>query len=346
MTRHHLCFWTTAVLALLSPACTKQSTSVDRAKLTTFAALPAAPASDTPAAAAKVALGRMLYFDARLSKGQDISCNSCHPLARYGADGNATSTGHAGKHGARNSPTVYNAALQFAQFWDGRAPDVEAQAGGPMLNPVEMAMPSEAAVVAVLKSMPGYVAAFRRAYPREKDPVTLQHATEAIGAFERGLLTPSRWDKFLAGDDTALTAEEKAGLNQFLATGCASCHSGALVGGGGFQKLGLVKPFTDPADPGRYAVTRNENDRMYFKVPTLRNVSATGPYFHDGKVTTLEGALAMMAEYQTGKKLSAAEIDSIAVWLKSLTGDVAADYVKEPELPRSTSRTPKPVREG
>jgi cytochrome c peroxidase len=285
----------------------------------------------------------MLYYDARLSKNQEISCNSCHPLTKYGADGQSTSEGCAGQQGTRNSPTVYNAALQFAQFWDGRSPDVGAQAQGPVLNPVEMAMPSGAAVVAVLKSMPNYVAAFRRAYPGDKNPVTFNHVAEAIGSFERGLLTPSRWDQFLKGDEAALTPAEKAGFNQFLAAGCEACHSGVLVGGGSFQKMGSVKSYLDHLDPGRFSVTRKEEDRMVFKVPTLRNVAMTGPYFHDGKVPTLESALSLMAEYQTGKKLDTAATDAIVTWLRALTGTIPEAYIKQPELPKSTARTPKPV---
>jgi cytochrome c peroxidase len=341
--KHLTCMMIAAVLMCLFAACIKPSTTVDRAKLKAFAPLPDSAAPTTASAAAQVALGRMLYYDARLSKGQDISCNSCHPLVKYGADGQPTSVGHGGQRGARNSPGVYNAALQFVQFWDGRAPDVEKQARGPLLNPVEMAMPSEKAVVAVVKSMPEYVAAFRRAYRADRNPVTFEHVTEAIGVFERGLVAPSRWDRFLKGDETALTPSEKAGFNAFVTEGCATCHSGTLVGGGAFQKLGVVKGYPDRSDPGRYNVTKTESDRMFFKVPSLRNVAMTGPYFHDGKVPTLEGALALMAEYQTGKRLDVATTDAIVTWLRSLNGEIPADYIREPELPQSTARTPKAI---
>jgi cytochrome c peroxidase len=331
-----------AVSVLLSVGCGKQSTTVDPAKLTNFAVLPEAPTAGARDFIAKIDLGRMLYYDARLSRSQTISCSSCHPLSAYGADGKATSDGHGGQRGTRNSPTVYNAALQFAQFWDGRAPDVEKQAQGPMLNPVEMAMRSEKAVAAVLKSMPGYVTAFRQAFPGDKDPVTFRHASEAIGLFERGLITPSRWDKFLKGDQTALTPEEKAGFNRFVATGCDTCHVGTLVGGGAFQKLGVMKEYPDTSDPGRYQVTQNQGDRMVFKVPSLRNVAMTAPFFHNGKVATLQDAVSQMAEYQTGRQLALADRDAIVTWLKSLTGEINAAYIKQPDLPKSTSRTPKP----
>lgn len=332
-----------AVSALLSAGCGKQSTSVDPATLKSFAALPEAPTSGaTDSRAAEIDLGRMLYYDARLSKSQTISCNSCHQLSTYGVDGKPTSDGHRGQRGTRNSPTVYNAAFNFVQFWDGRAPDVEKQAQGPLLNPVEMAMPSEKAVVGVLKSMPGYVAAFRQAFPGDKNPVTFSHVSEAIGLFERGLITPSRWDKFLKGDQAALTTEEKSGFNRFLAAGCDTCHSGTLVGGAAFQKLGVLKEYPDTSDPGRYKVTQNPGDRMFFKVPSLRNVAMTGPYFHNGKVATLEEAVTQMAAYQTGKQLATADADAIVTWLKSLTGEIGGSYIKQPELPRSTSGTPGP----
>lgn len=285
----------------------------------------------------------MLYYDARLSKSQKLSCNSCHQLDRYGVDNEPTSEGHKNQRGDRNSPTVYNAAAHFVQFWDGRAADVEEQAKGPVLNPVEMAMPDAKAVVAVLKSMPGYVQAFKRAFPGEKDPVTYDNAARAIGAFERRLLTPARWDKFLGGDQAALTAEEKVGLNTYLAAGCQTCHAGALLGGNLYQKLGTVKGYPDTADPGRFKVTKNEGDRMMFKVPSLRNIEKTGPYFHNGKVVTLEQAVSQMGEYQLGKRLSDGEVRSIVTWFKSLTGEIPEGYIKAPELPKSTPKTPKPV---
>jgi cytochrome c peroxidase len=330
---------------LAGVACSRRAASdiADRAMLARFAPLPeVVPAKSGPASEEAVSLGRMLYFDARLSKGQDVSCNSCHPLAQYGADGKATSRGYKGQHGDRNSPTVYNAAAQFVQFWDGRAPDVEAQAKGPMLNPVEMAMPSGESVEAVLRSMPEYVSAFRRAFPQDKNPVTFDRAAEAIGAFERRLVTPARWDTFLRGDETALTAAEKQGFNLFIESGCSSCHSGALVGGDGFQRLGAAAPYPDGSDPGRYKVTKKETDRMIFKVPSLRNIAQTAPYFHNGKVSTLQEAVQQMAEYQVGKKIGNADAQSVATWLNALTGDLPARYTAPPQLPASTARTPKP----
>jgi cytochrome c peroxidase len=344
MSRIHSVFLAvTAGSVLICAGCGKHTSSIDPAKLTKFAALtePARPRPGEPMAA-RVDLGRMLYYEVRLSKSQRVSCNSCHPLAMHGVDGATTSTGYRGQRGLRNSPTVYNAALQFAQFWDGRAPDVEVQAGGPLLNPAEMAMPSEKAVADVVASMPGYVTAFRRAFPGESKPVTFRHITEAIGAFERGLVTPARWDAFLQGLQAMLSTEEKSGFNHFVAAGCDNCHAGALVGGSGFQKLGLAKEYADRRDPGRYRVTSNQSDRMFFKIASLRNVAMTGPYFHNGAVERLEDAVTQMAEYQTGRYLAAHERDEIVAWLKTLTGVIDANYVKPPELPKSTAATPRP----
>jgi cytochrome c peroxidase len=331
-----------ALSAAFTGGCGNGSATVEPASLKNFAALPETPTiSGNNPKAARVELGRMLYYDARLSKGQTVSCNSCHPLAEYGADGKPTSEGHEGQRGARNSPTVYNAAMQFAQFWDGRVANVEQQVSGPLLNPAEMAMPSERAVVAVIKSMPGYVAAFRKAFPGEKDPVTFAHAVEAIGGFERGLITPSRWDRFLQGDQGALTKEERSGFNHFLAAGCDTCHSGVLLGGNAFQKLGVVKEYSDTSDSGRYQVTRKESDRMFFKVPMLRNVAMTRPYFHNGRVATLADAVDQMAEFQTGRPLAPADRDAIVTWLQCLTGDLDGNYVRRPDLPKSSSTTPQ-----
>ncbi|MGD0580815.1 MAG: cytochrome c peroxidase, partial [Bryobacteraceae bacterium] len=296
-------------VGLCLTGCGPKPVTVDSVQLAMFKPLPDVVASQkNPLTQAKVDLGRMLYYDPRLSKNQDVSCNTCHDLAKYGVDGQPVSDGHKGQKGTRNSPTVYNAAGHFVQFWDGRASDVEEQAKGPVLNPVEMAMPSDKAVVAVLKSIPEYVDAFKKAFPGEKDPVTLENVARAIGDFERKLVTPSRWDKFLNADQSALTDAEKAGFNEFMEAGCQACHAGAYMGGQIYQKLGLAAPYPDTADPGRQAVTKQESDRMVFKVPSLRNVDRTAPYFHNGKVGALEEAVKEMAQYQLGKQLKQDEI--------------------------------------
>ena len=323
------------------------ATNLTPESLKVFAPLPEALASRSgPPIKEQVELGRMLYFDVRLSKSQTISCNSCHPLVKYGVDGQPTSEGYRGQHGDRNAPSVYNAAGHFAQFWDGRAADVEEQAKGPVRNPVEMAMPSDEAVVTVLRSMPEYVTSFRRAFPKIPDPVSMNNLGIAIGAFERTLLTPGRWDRFLQGDETVLTAEEKSGLKVFLATGCQTCHGGVFVGGDSFQKLGVGRPYFDISDPGRYRVTENLADRLVFKVPSLRNVAMTAPYFHNGKISSLAEAVRQMSGYQRGRQLSGAEIYAIVAWLGTLTGDLPADCFQEPVLPKSTEATPHPTTGG
>ena len=327
---------------LCTAACGSKAVVVDPARLAVFHALPNAMESQkNPATQPKVDLGRMLYYEARLSKNQDISCNSCHDLARFGVDGNPVSTGHKGQKGNRKSPTVYNAAGHFVQFWDGRAADVEEQAKGPMLNPVEMAMTSQEAVVAVLESMPEYVAAFRKAFPEEKNPVSFDNAARAIGAFERRLTTPSRWDKFLNGDQASLNDAERRGFNAFTGAGCQSCHAGAYLGGDIYQRMGVAVPYPDSSDPGREAVTKQESDRMVFKVPSLRNIEKTGPYFHNGNVATLDDAVRKMAEYQLGEQLKDEDVASIVTFLKTLTGEIPKEYIKPPMLPRSTAKTPK-----
>lgn len=342
LTTFFLCLTVGTLLFSLSCSTAPKTVTVDQAKLEMFSPLTETATAPAPGSEDRVALGRMLYYEKRLSANQQISCNSCHQLDKYGVDGNPTSTGHKGQKGDRNSPTVYNAAAHMAQFWDGRAANVEEQAKGPVLNPVEMAMPNDKRVVAVLKSMPAYVQAFKRAYPGEKDPVNFDNAARAIGAFERKLMTPSRWDDFIKGNQAALTDAEKAGFNKFTETGCQTCHAGALLGGNLYQKLGVVRNWSDTSDPGRYKVTKSEADRLVFKVPSLRNAEKTGPYFHNGKVATLREAVTTMADYQLGKTLKPEEVDSVVTWLNSLTGAIPADYIKEPALPKSTSATPKP----
>ena len=315
---------------------------LDPAMLAVFKPLPEVMGAKETLTDEKVKLGRMLYYEARLSKNQDISCNSCHKLDGFGVDNEPTSPGHKGQRGERNSPTVFNAAGNFVQFWDGRAADVEAQAQGPVTNPIEMALKDDKAAAAVLRSMPEYVTLFSQAFPGEKDPVTLANAAAAIGAFERKLVTPDPWDKFLKGDKAALTAEQKAGLKTFVEVGCTACHNGPYLGGTMYQKLGLVKPYPDTSDLGRYKVTKQDSDKMMFKTPGLRNVAKTAPYFHNGKVATLEEAIKQMGEYQLGRQLTDDQVKSMVAWMDALTGTVDAQFVARPELPPSGKKTPKP----
>ena len=345
-----------APAASVASAASAKPAAFDPAMLAAFAALPAPPASPSPAPLDdKAVLGRMLYYEARLSKNHDVSCNSCHKLDGFGVDGQATSEGHKKQHGGRNAPTVLNASLHFRQFWDGRAADVEEQATGPIANPIEMAS-DEKRVVDTLTSMPEYVAAFQKAFPEgaaaaagatgaaggAKSPITLKNVGVAIGAFERRLVTPGRFDKYLGGDKTALTAAELEGLATFSQTGCPACHAGPGVGGAMYQKVGLVKPWPNLKDEGRFTVTKQDADKLMFKVPSLRNVAKTGPYFHDGATATLADAIRLMARHQLGKELSDAEVTRIVTFLETLTAAPAPELVAPPTLPKSTDKTPKP----
>lgn len=281
----------------------------------------------------QVALGRMLYFEKRLSKNGSQACNSCHPLDNWGADGNSTSPGAEGVLGGRNSPTVYHAAGYFAQFWDGRARTVEEQAKGPLTNPVEMGLKDGAQVESILRGIPGYKPLFAKAFPGDANPISYDNVGKAIGAFERGLVTPSRWDTYLKGDKSALSAKEVEGLRVFTNVGCMVCHTGEFVGGTMYEKVGAVEPWPNQADQGRFEVTKDEGDRMMFKVPTLRNIAKTAPYFHDGSAKTLNQAVQMMGRHQLGLELGQDEVGSIVAWLESLTGELPREYIKEPALP-------------
>jgi cytochrome c peroxidase len=307
-----------------------------------FKPLPKEMASpDNPLTPEKIALGRMLYYDTRFSISQTISCNSCHLLEKAGVDGEPTSEGHAGKRGDRNSPTTYNAALHIAEFWDGRAPSVEEQAKGPVLNPVEMGMPDAGYVLKVIKTIPGYPPLFAAAFPGEADPITYDNFARAIGAFERRLVTPSPFDKFLEGDTKALDKKQLAGLDDFMTIGCITCHNGVGVGGGLYQKIGLVHEYPT-SDIGRAKITNDDADKFFFKVPSLRNVVLTGPYFHDGKVATVQEAVKLMGWHQLGRELTPEQIQSVVTFLGSLSGTPDAKYIARPELPPSGPTTPKP----
>jgi len=270
--------------------------------------------------AALIKLGKKLYMDPRLSINDQISCNSCHSLSNFGVDNEPTSPGHEAKRGGRNSPTSMNAALHVAQFWDGRAADVEEQALGPILNPVEMGMAGEDTVIKKLRGIDEYQVLFAEAFSDQNDPFKYKNIGVAIGAFERTLLTPSRFDDFLKGDQGALDDNEKRGLKKFVDIGCATCHNGVAIGGNSYKKIGAVVPY-ETSDLGRYEVTKLESDKKAFKVPSLRNITQTAPYFHDGSVETLDEAIQLMAKHQLGRHhLSYADIKDIKAFLGSLTG--------------------------
>jgi cytochrome c peroxidase len=311
---------------------------LEKAK-TTFS--PLAEVADNPQNAItpeKVRLGQALYFDKRLSMDESVSCNSCHDLQTYGVDNVPTSKGVGGQLGARNSPTVLNAAFHFTQFWDGRAKDVEEQAGGPILNPIEMAMTDQEFVIKRLAAIQGYQDMFTAAFPGEEQPVNYSNLQKAIAAFERKLITPSRFDEYLMGYDEAITAEEKKGLQTFMDAGCIACHSGTVLGGQMYQKFGLAGNYWDftqssKVDNGRFLVTNNESDKYLFKVPSLRNIEKTHPFFHDGSITDLGQAVKIIAKLQLSKDLTDQEVQEIVTFLKTLTGTVPAELAIIPEMP-------------
>jgi len=268
---------------------------------------------DTKTNAHKISLGKKLYFEKKLSINNTISCNSCHNLETYGVDNQPTSPGHDGTRGGRNSPTSLNAALHFKQFWDGRAADVEAQALGPITNPIEHGLPSEKAALEKINSKE-YIQLFKKAGL----DFNYKNIGVAIGSYERTFLTPSPFDDYLKGDIFALNQKQRNGLDKFIQVGCISCHSGVALGGNSFQKLGVVKSF-ETKDLGLFEVTKKKRDKLKFKVPGLRNIEKTAPYFHDGSVKTLSEAISIMGEYQLGTKLSNEDISLIEAFLSSTT---------------------------
>ncbi len=292
----------------------------------------------------RVELGRMLYFEPRLSESHAITCNSCHIVGMGGVDVEETSIGHRWQRGGRNAPTVLNAVFNTAQFWDGRARDLEEQAGGPLVNPIEMGT-TEQHVVEQLKGIPGYADAFHKAFPEQSDPLTFQHVRDAIALFEATLITPNAaFDQYLRGDDNALTVEQKEGLRLFVDNGCAGCHNGINLGGGMYAPFGVVElpgaELLPPADKGRFMVTKTPSDEYVFKVPTLRNIALTPPYFHTGKSWDLRQAVAVMGSAQLGIQLTDDEVDKITAFLHSLTGE--QPEVTYPILPPSVATTPRP----
>lgn len=268
-----------------------------------------------------IALGRKLYFEKRLSINDTQSCATCHRLEDgfAGVDNLPTSPGARGEQGTRNSPTVLNSGWQDSQFWDGRAEDLVEQAKGPILNPIEMGMPDEQTVEKKIRGIVEYRKEFARVFPGDEQVVTYQNIAEAIAAFERTLITPARFDDFMKGDADALSEEEQRGLDTFLKIGCKSCHDGTLIGGETYEPLGKEHAYENQDDQGMYLLTGDEGDRMFFKVAPLRNVSLTAPYFHDGKIQTLEQAVRKMGKLQLDEDLSDQQVSDITGFLKALT---------------------------
>lgn len=305
----------------------------------TFEALPLKAPSpiDNPTTLEKIDLGRKLFFDPRLSKSGNVSCNSCHNVMAGGEDMRATSIGHNGQKGGRSAPTVWNAAFLSAQFWDGRAPTLEEQAKGPLTNPIEMAMDSHEEVVDRLLQIPGYVAEFKKVWG-SKSALTIDHVAKSIAAYERTLITPnSRFDKFVKGETSALNSKEKRGFHLFQTVGCVGCHSGPNFSGAAFQKFPLIpnpeidEKFGLTKDLGRFAATKNESDKNFWRVPTLRNITLTAPYFHNGSVQVLNEAVRIMAKTQLNRDLKVDEVNDLVAFLGTLTGEFPKQNM--PRLP-------------
>jgi cytochrome c peroxidase len=295
-----------------------------------FSPLPAAmPGSenDTPE---RIALGKQLYFEKRLSINDTQSCASCHLLEDgfAGVDNLPVSPGAKGEPGTRNSPTVLNAGWQDSQFWDGRAADLVEQAKGPILNPIEMGMPDEQTVEEKLRGIAAYRNTFATAFPGDAPAITYQNIAEAIAAFERTLITPARFDDFMNGDADALSEAEQRGLETFIKVDCKACHDGKLVGGETYEPLGKEHPYENQSDQGMYALTQNEDDRMFFKVAPLRNVALTAPYFHDGKIKTLDEAVRKMGKLQLDEELTDQQVSDITSFLKALTDKNREQYIQ------------------
>jgi cytochrome c peroxidase len=283
--------------------------------------------ADTPE---RVALGKRLFFERGISHNKTKSCHDCHQLTggRAGADVTPTSQGATGIFGKRNTPTVINAGFQFTQFWDGRAPNLPEQAKGPILNQIEMGLRTSEEVMEKLRHEEGFPEAFRRAFPGAPDPMTYDNLAEAIAAFERTLVAPGRFDRLLAGQQNALKAQEKRGLTKFIQYHCVECHGDVTVGGQLYKIIGQKHPYTNTNDLGRYEFTKKDEDRFIFKVPMLRNVTRTAPYFNAGQVFTLEEAVSLMAWHQLDRRLTGADRADIIAFLGTLEGN--PPLVEEP----------------
>jgi len=344
MQKRVACILTVCLLLFLCGAAFAGNKLIDEAN-EYFKPIPAQPPAleNNPATPAKIELGRILYFDPRLSSSALISCNTCHNVGLGGADYQETSTGHGWHQGPRNAPTVLNSVYNVAQFWDGRAKDLAEQAKGPVQASVEMNN-TPAQVIKTLKSMPEYIELFRKAFPKTKDPVTFDNMAKAIEVFEATLITPdSRFDKFLKGDAKALNQQEQLGLQAFIDKGCADCHGGINMGGDGYYTFGRINAPSSAivqGDKGRYKVTKDTEDEFAFKSPSLRNIELTTPYFHTGKVWNLKAAVTIMGSAQLEDKLDKKEIEAITALLKATTGQ--QPKIVHPILPKPTDATPHP----
>jgi cytochrome c peroxidase len=295
-----------------------------------FEPLPAPPTAKDASASARADLGRRLFFENRVSMDGNVSCSHCHDADLGATDGLPKSIGVFGKENSRNAPSVFNASLNFKQHWRGDRDSLEDQAEKSLLGAASFGNADFATPMGKLEAIPGYARAFANAFPEDKEPISEKNWGAAIAAFERTLLTPGRFDAFLAGDLAALSSAEQAGLRKFIDVGCAGCHNGPGVGGASFQKFGVVSDYWKetgaPPDKGRAEVTKNDADLYVFKVPQLRNVAKTAPYFHDGSVKELPRAVKIMGKTQLGADLADADVAAIVAFLGSLTGPIPANY--------------------
>ena len=334
---------TTGLISILFFVCISSGNNADNEPLKQarqiFGTLPKVMESEknsvTPE---KVELGKILFYETRISVDGTASCSRCHPMGLYAADGLKKSVGNNCKVNARNAPTVLNAAGQISAHWIGNRTSVEDQAKQSVIGPASFGMPSYEAVEKILKESKEYNDLFSKAFPGEKDPVNIDNFAKAIGAFERTLVTPSPFDAFLNGDEESLTKQQKQGLKIFMDLGCSGCHTGPFIGGQIYQKFGIVEPYwkytkNETIDEGRFEATKQEPDKYVFKVPLLRNVEKTAPYFHDGSVARLEDTVRIMGKVQLGKDLDKPQLEDICAFLQSLTGQIPDDAMKIPLLP-------------
>jgi cytochrome c peroxidase len=303
-----------------------------------FGPLPEAMHSQkNPITPAKIRLGKMLLYESRISADGTVSCIKCHPISLYGADGLRKAIGNQCQVSPRNAPTIFNAAAQISAHWIGNRADVEDQARQSVIGPPAFGMPTYQAVEKRLKEL-GYGPLFRQAFPEEREPITIENFAKAIGAFERTLVTPGPFDDFMKGNQGAIDETARLGLKTFMDAGCAACHNSPYLGGQQYQKFGIVAPYwqytkSAEKDVGRYAVTKNEADRYVFKVPVLRNVAKTAPYFHDGSVDSLAETVWIMGKVQLGKDLTKVQVKEITAFLDALTGAIPLDALTVPLLP-------------
>ena len=310
--------------------------------------------AENPMTPAKVELGKMLFFDPRLSMDGTISCNTCHNVMFHGGDGRPVGAGIHGQRGGRGSPTVWNSAFHTVQFWDGRAASLEEQAKGPLVNDVEMGMSSHEFVIERIQNIPGYIDAFRKAFPKEKNPITIDTMAQAIASYERTLITPnSPFDRYLKGNKKAMTPQQVRGMKLVDEIGCTSCHNGVNLAGDGFKMgEGNYQPFPQipgskydkmydlMSDKGRYEVTKNPEDKNKWRVPTWRNVAINAPYFHNGKVKSLDEAVRVMAKTQLGMDLNDTQVADIVAFLNALTGEFPKQTMPQLPLTHNESKLP------